>query len=78
MEYLFLRVSISLNVGNFSGAIFAIFNAFAWCGYISSMGVSSSFLDLEVSLLSRPNTPFGIARKVEGIWVLSPLRYFKT
>lgn len=63
-------------MGNFSGAIPVILSACEWLGYILSMGVLSSFSYFEVSLLSRPSTPLGMARNVDGIWVLSLFRYF--
>ena len=71
-----VEFSSSKNVGNNSGAIPAIWSAVAWCGYILSIVVLSSFLLFEVIFLSLPSTPFGIAAKVYGIYVMSPFRCF--
>ena len=62
-------------MGNFSGAMPAIWSVREWWGYTLSMVVLSRDFDFEVSLLNRPSTPLGIARKVDGMWVLSLLRY---
>ena len=74
-DFLVRKVLILRKVGNFGGAVSMDYNALKWRRYFVSMVVSLSFLEFEANLLNRPRTPLRTARKVDGMWVLSLLRY---